>query len=264
MQLRFSKTTGLAVMAAAAIVAGADLLASAPAAATPPAADRAEIEKIIREYLLANPEVIFEAADAYRAKQEASAISKVETALRQNLASLMAAESGHAIGASAKDAKVLVIEFFDYHCGYCRQATDFVLGLPGEYKDVRIVLQDLPIIHPKSGDTALWSAAFAGTPDYVRLHKALMAASGTLTDARVISLAATAGVDTTAAARQLGDPAARARLQARIDASRAIAAAMQIDGTPNFVVASADGQRVRVVPGYSAEAVREAIAAVRG
>ena len=106
--------------------------------------DKKAIEDIVRNYLLENPEVIFEAVERYTASQEARAMAAAEDEVRANLPTLMAATAGHAEGASAEDADILLVEFFDYHCGYCRQATYFVFELLEEEKGLRVVFQELP------------------------------------------------------------------------------------------------------------------------
>src|SRR5688500_14929528 len=73
--------------------------------------ETAKIERVVRDYLLAHPEVIQEASDALRDRQ----IAEVVDSNRQ----LFEAPFGGA-WAGAQKGDVVLVGFFDYACGYCR------------------------------------------------------------------------------------------------------------------------------------------------
>lgn len=222
--------------------------------------DRPAIEKIVREYLLENPEVIFEAAERYGEKRQAEAQALAQDEIRANLPTLMSGAAGHAIGADPQAADVLVVEFFDYHCGFCKRATEFVFDLAGDNPDVRVVFQELPVVHQKSREVALASLAVAGTADFEPLHRGMMGASGILEEPQILAIAKKAGIDhaTLKDALRDGTPR-RALLEETLDLSMQIATAIGVDGTPGFIVASADGTYVQLVAGFNAAAVQAAI-----
>lgn len=222
--------------------------------------DRAATETVIREYLLQNPDVIIEALERWRDMQELAAATQAEDAARANLPTLLSAETGHALGAEAGEAEVLVVEFFDYHCGYCRRATDFVMDL-AEEDGVRVVFQDLPILREESRAAALAGLAAAETGDYAAMHRALMRTGGVLDEDAVAKAARRAKAS--GATGLLAQADAKARLEDKLEGSIQIARAMGLEGTPSFVVASPDGAYVRIIPSYAPEAVEEAIAEAR-
>ena len=222
--------------------------------------DRAATEEIVRQYLLENPEVIVEALERWRDTQELAAAAQSEEAALAFLPTLLSGEAGYAMGAEADEADVLVVEFFDYHCGYCPRATDYVFGLAGQ-DGVRVVLQDLPILREESRDAALAGLAAAETGDYEGLHRQLMRTGGVLNEAAVTKAARRA--DAKDALALLDDDLARARLEAKLAGSVAAAQAMGLSGTPSFVVADPEGELVRVIPSYAPEAVTAAIEEVR-
>ena len=228
------------------------------AAGTAP--DRAATEAIIREYLLANPDVIVEALERWRDLQDLAAQTQAEDAALAALPVLLSGETGFAMGAGADEAEVLVAEFFDYHCGYCRRATDFVMGL-AEEDGVRVTLQDLPILREESRGAALAGLAAAETGDYPAMHRQLMRTSGVLTGEVVAKAARRAGASDALGA--LDDAAAREALNAKLEASVDLARAMGLEGTPTFVVADPGGRLVRVIPSYDPGGVEAAIAEVR-
>ena len=224
------------------------------------APDRAATEEIVREYLLENPEVIVEALERWRDAQELAAEAMAEEAAASALPLLLSGETGYAMGAAPDETDVLVAEFFDYHCGYCRRATDFVFAL-AEEGGVRVVLQDLPILRPESRGAALAGLAAAEAGEYPTLHRQLMRTAGVLDEDAVAKAARRA--DAGAVLARLDDDAARARLEARLAASVDIARSMGLEGTPTFVVASPDGRLIRVIPSYAPDEVEAAIAEVR-
>ena len=221
------------------------------------APDRAATEAIVREYLLANPEVVVEALERWRDLQDLAAASQAEDGALAALPALLSGEAGFAMGADADEAEVLVAEFFDYHCGYCRRATDFVFGLAGE-DGVRVVFQDLPILREESRGAALAALAAAEADAYPAMHRQLMRTGGVLDEDAVRKAARRAD-----ATRAAGDEAALARAADKLEASIGMARAMGLEGTPTFVVADPEGRLVRVVPAYDPDAVRTAIAEVR-
>ena len=254
-------TTALGALAALPLIAAA--FAAKPSAQEAPeigAADRAVTEAVVRDYLLANPEVIVEALEIWRDRQEAEAETMAAEAAETALPMLLSGETGFAMGAAADEADVLVVEFFDYHCGYCRRAADYVFEL-AERDGVRVVFQDLPILRTESRGAALAGLAAAEAGTYPAMHRQLMRASGVLDDDAVAKAARRA--DASAAVARLDDEGVRARLEEKLSASVAAARAMGLDGTPSFVVAAPDGGLIRVIPSYAPDAVDAAIAEVR-
>ena len=224
------------------------------------ALDEAAVARIVRETLLANPEIVIEAADRYYEAQALAEASAAEEAAEELVPQLARGESGHAMGADLDAAEVVVVEFFDYHCGYCKRGVDFVLDL-ADADGVRVVLQDLPILREESREAALLTLAAADRGGYPALHRTLMRTAGVL-DREALERAARRA-DLRGLTEVLDDEAARARLSARLDASVEAARTLRIDGTPAFLIARPDGSGARIVPGYDPEAVRDAIEALR-
>ena len=223
--------------------------------------DRAEVEAIVHDYLMENPDVIVAALQRWQDAQALAAEADTEAAAREAIPALMAASSGVAMGAGPDEAEVLVAEFFDYHCGYCKRATDFVMDL-AEEDGVRVVFQDLPILREESRGAALAGLAAAETGAYAEMHRQLMRAGGVLDEDAVAKAARRAGARD--ALGTLAQADARAALEAKLDASIDLARGMGLSGTPAFVIAAPDGGFVRVVPGYDKDAVRAAVEAARG
>ena len=137
--------------------------------------EKAAIETIIRDYLIANPEVLIEAMDALQTKQahaqreaRADVIAKAGDALTD-------APEGMVLGNPNGD--VTVVEFFDYNCGYCRQALEDMNALIEADNNVRFVLKEFPILGPQSIEASRVSLAFRdlAPQKYPEFHRALLA-----------------------------------------------------------------------------------------
>src|SRR5690606_4037918 len=102
-------------------------LKAADAAPAATKIDRMEVEAIVRDYLLKNPEVLLEVQDALKAKQKEE----------QKLAHLgVIKDAKDAIFNSAFDGvvgnpqgKVTIVEFYDYNCGFCKRAMEDMQAL---------------------------------------------------------------------------------------------------------------------------------------
>lgn len=226
------------------------LAQTAPQTGTP--SDRAAIEKIVREYLLQNPEVIIEAMNELRRRQELAAAEMAKQAMAAHRQELFE-DPATPVGGNAK-GDVTVVEFFDYHCGYCKQAHEPVLTLLREDRNVRFVYKELPILMPESRIAAAAALAAAKQGKYVELHNALMAAQGKLTRDRVLALARDQKLDLARLERDMES----AEIQQAIDRNLELASALGVDGTPAFVIAD------QLVPGaLDAEQLRDLVAHAR-
>ncbi|MEM6650595.1 MAG: thioredoxin domain-containing protein [Pseudomonadota bacterium] len=260
------------LLAAAAVILGGALgishfVTSPPAKALhDPSNNRQEIEEIIREYLLANPEIIIESVERYseEARAEAAAQASVAEeaatrAVKENFDALTSGDVGHSFGASREEAEVFFIEFYDYNCGYCRQATSYVEELIEAEDNVRFVMMELPIINPASRDIALASIAAADIGAFLPLHTTMMEARGLVEIGRLQNYAAAAGIDYDAINSRLKDSAKRNALEAKLEASIELARDIGVDGTPGFIIASADGEVIRIIPGMDKASIQRAI-----
>jgi protein-disulfide isomerase len=202
-----------------------------PAAAQAPAGpDRAAIEKIVREYLLQNPEVLVEAMNELRRRQESAASDAAKQAIAAHKKELFE-DAASPVGGNAK-GDVTLVEFFDYHCGYCKQVHEPMLTLMREDKNLRVIYKEMPILAPESRIAAAGALAAQKQGKYVELHNALMAARGKLTKDRVLALAKEQKLDVARLEKDMDTP----EIQGAIDNNLKLAASIGVDGTPAFIV----------------------------
>jgi protein-disulfide isomerase len=184
--------------------------------------NRAEVEQTVRDYILANPEILPEAMEKLRAKENAKQVASSSDTIFEPF-------PGAVLG--NPQGKVTLVEFTDFACGYCRASMKDVEALIAENPDLRVVIRELPIIAPTSPEAARWGLAAAEQGRYGAFHRAMFAAGRT--DAASIEGAAkTAGLDLERARRFTQDP----KVKAEIEANLAHARDLRLEGTPAWVV----------------------------
>lgn len=207
------------------------LPACTDSAANAEAQSREAVETIVREYILANPEIIEEALIALNEKQRAEEAQAQSAALAENRSALFENAADYSIGPD--DAPVTVVEFFDYRCGFCKRSIDYVAALPTVHGDqVRVVFKELPILSPQSRQAALAALAAGRQGKYFEMHAALMEDTTPLNDADIDRVAETAGVDV---AKMRADMKSTA-VQQELATSTQLAQTLNITGTPAFII----------------------------
>ncbi|MFN3518803.1 MAG: DsbA family protein [Sphingomonas sp.] len=229
----------LLVVLGAAFGAGGMWLAERAVPGELSGADRSRVEQIVRDYVLANPEIIPQAMQRLQEREGEKAIaadrSRIETPYK-----------GAVMG--NPDGDVTLVEFFDYNCGYCRASLPIIEQLIERDPKVRVVFRELPILAEESRDAARASLAAAAQGRFVPFHNALYAA-GPVTADSIASAARTAGVDLS----KIPDDA-----DTEIAGNIGLATKLGISGTPAWVVGD------RVLSGaLPLDRLQDAVAAAR-
>ena len=115
-------------------------LAAAPATT----GDKAVLGKAIRDYLMANPEVLVEAMQELERKQDSQRDTVAQKAIQENRAGLMSDPESPIVGNPNGD--VTIVEFSDYQCPYCKRAHTTVKSVLAADSKVKLIFKDLPIL----------------------------------------------------------------------------------------------------------------------
>lgn len=191
--------------------------------------DEMEMGEFIRNYLMANPEVIIDAVEAYSQRKKVEEQQKSNSAVKDNAEWLY--NGGHPQAGNA-DGDIAIVEFFDYNCGYCKRALSDIMTVLGEDKNVRVVYVDLPILGESSTEAAKWALAAQKQNMYLEFHVALMEHQGRLNDATLASIAEKSGLDVEQMRKDKEDEAITKQLNENIDMARTLG----ITGTPAFAI----------------------------
>ena len=234
----------LGLLAAATVASTAAVAVNSATAPETAAQDRARIEQIVHDYILAHPEILPQAMERLKDKR----MAEVVNARRHEIETPFA-------GAweGAKDGDVTVVEFFDYNCGYCRTSLPDLAKVVATDPKVKIVYRELPILSEESNLAARVSLLAAEQGKYIAFHKALYAA-GRVTKDSILTAAATAGLERRAAEAAL----ASNRYDPEIESNLKLAQELGASGTPTFVVGN---KILNGAVGY--DTLREAISAAR-
>jgi protein-disulfide isomerase len=180
-------------------------------------ADKARIERVVRDYVLANPDLIPQAMQKLQERDSAKAVAASRGAIEQPYA-------GAWIGNPNGD--VTLVEYYDYSCGYCRAILPTLQKLVDQDPQLRIVFKELPVLSEQSRVAARAALAAAQQNRFKPFHDALYAA-GPVSDATIAAAGRTAGVNLAAIPRD-----ADATIRQNLD----VAAKLGITGTPSWVV----------------------------
>jgi len=237
---------------AGALVAAATTSPGRFAAAPATSGDKAALGKTIREYLLANPEVLVEAMQELERKQDSQRDAVAEKGVKENQAELYR-DPDSPVGGNP-NGDVVIVEFNDYQCPYCKRAYQAVKSVTGADGKVKIIYKDLPILGEASKIAALAALASVKQGKHLPLHNALMEFTGKLDRDKILELAASVGIDRAQLEKDMEDP----KLKQIIDRNLSLASALGIRGTPAFVIGK------QFVPGaVDAAALKQLIADAR-
>jgi protein-disulfide isomerase len=200
----------------------------------------------IRSYLLENPEILPEAMDRLREREEAAIDRQAARAVPRHRAAIET--PFHGAWAGAADGDVVLVEFFDYACGYCRVSNRDIERLLREDPRLKVVWREYPVLGPDSQAAAIASLAAAKAGRFRPFYDRLFATARP-TAASIAAARQAAGVPEATPTTEF-----RQELERNVRIGEAIGAT----GTPTFVV----GDRVlRGAVGY--QALRDAIQAAR-
>jgi protein-disulfide isomerase len=231
------KSTGQAQEATTAESSVSTVVATATTATEKPAGgaafsagQRKAIEAIVKEYLLANPEVMIEVNNVLEAKMDKIQSERMAVALKDNAAELFRPQSSPIVGNNKGD--VTMIEFFDYNCGYCKKAFSDVASVIDKDKQVKVIFKEFPILSKGSEEASRVALAARMQGKYWEFHRAMIENQGQANEAAALRVAEKLGLDMVRLKKDMASP----EVKKEIDDTRKLATKMGIQGTPHFIV----------------------------
>ena len=203
-------------------------------------AEREAFRAEVRAYLLENPEVIFEAVDILRAREEAAAAAEAEQ--REELDAQLVVDNaevlqndGFSYVGGNPDGDITIVEFLDYRCGYCRKAHSELANLLEKDGNIRWVVKEYPILGQESVNSSRVAVATLqthGPEAYLAMHNLLMNYSGPITEESVRYLADEIDADADKIIAAYDTP----EVQQHIVQVQELGRTMRVSGTPTFVI----------------------------
>lgn len=194
--------------------------------------NRSDVEKIVREYLLENPEIIAEAfEELQRREQEAEEAARLQ-ALNDSADILF--NSTRQVVLGNPEGSITLVEFFDYNCGYCKRAYGDMVRLIEENPELKVVLKEFPVLGQGSVEAAQVAVAVnsVAPEKYGEFHEALLLSRGQANLSSAIAAATSTGIS-------------EADIQAALETDEAgqtieevytLANRLGLTGTPSYVI----------------------------
>jgi protein-disulfide isomerase len=219
------------------LVLATALAAAVPAVAQPAAAispeQKGQIETIIHDYLLKNPEVLRDAMVELDRRDKAKEAEAREKVMLDRQSPLYNSKYQMEIGNPQGD--VTLVEFFDYNCGYCKKALGDNLKLLEGDKNLRIILKEFPVLGPGSVEASrvAMAARTAMKPDQVmQFHTKLLGSRGPANKQKALEVAREIGLDPALLAKHMDSD----EVTTGIKQAMALADQLGLTGTPSFVI----------------------------
>ena len=194
-----------------------------PAIADIDKVDRAAIHQMIKQYIRDNPEVLRDALLKLAAQEKQAVIAAGLAKLRR--------DNGDPIMGNI-NGSLVIYEFSDYNCGYCKRMFPTIQRLLANNEDIRLVVKEFPILGQSSLIAAKAGVAAQKQGKFPAFHREMMIYRGQVNEAAIMKAARTAKLDL----NQLRQDMDSRSTNAIIDRTRAGAAALDLNGTPALVV----------------------------
>ncbi|ELC6355114.1 thioredoxin domain-containing protein [Enterobacter hormaechei] len=198
----------------------------------------ARIGEIAADYLVSHPEILVTVSKKLQEQQQARKQKMFALSVMENQVSLLHDPDTPAVG--PENAKVAVIEFFDYQCVFCSRFAPELEKVMKAEPDVRYLFKEWPIFGGR-WETSLQAAQQGltvwqkkGPQAYITYHNAIYATGhneGKLTAEDILAAAAKAGL----AASAPGDHTAS------LEKNSNLAEALGLTGTPGIIVMPVSG-----------------------
>lgn len=218
----------------------------------------ARIGELAKDYLLKHPELLIEVDQKLQKIQYDEQMKAMTTAAIQHQDELLNDKTVPAIG--PEDAKVAVIEFFDYQCSVCARQAPIIQSLMKNNSQVRFIFKEWPIFGYRwkpsfqAAETGLRIWQQKGGDAYMKYHNALFASGhveGALTQKDVTKAASAAGAGKLKNNDMLGT----------LSRTDILAKNTGFQGTPAMIVMPLSGATAETVTIYPGGAMEEMLQA---
>ena len=133
-----------------------------------------------------------------------------------------------------KNGKEIIIEFFDYNCGYCKRSFPEIMELISENKDIKIILKELPVLGESSILASKASIASQKQNKYFEFHQELINFSGIISLIDIKKISKELGINFEQLQRDMNSE----ETILLINESYRLADLIGVRGTPAFIINS--------------------------
>ena len=195
--------------------------------------DDAEIEAIVKKVIKENPELILKSVQEYQIKKQEEELSKAKENIIAMQSDIKNNPNSPALGNPKGD--VTLVEFFDYHCGHCKNLLNPITKILDSDKNVKVVFKELPIFGGENSALAARAALAVNAVDktkYFPYHTALMKMTGSFTNDNLTEKAVEIGIDEKEFKKAFASPEVAEEVEHNIE----LAHSLNIMGTPAIII----------------------------
>ncbi len=194
---------------------------------------KTEIEGIVKDYLLAHPEVLRDALIELQKREKAEETAERAKVLDTQKAAIFDSKYQTVVG--NPKGSITLVEFFDYNCGYCRRALGDLSKLVKDFPDLRVVLKEFPVLGQPSLEAAMVASALRNQVSgekYWDFHQKLFALRGQIGKTQAMAAARDLGADMDRLDKDMKAPETMAGIQEVMG----VADKLSLSGTPAWIL----------------------------
>ena len=189
-----------------------------------------ELNILIKEYILKNPEIIIEAIEIYQKRQNSKTIDKEKKLIKSLRSEILDDKNSYQYG--DKNSKTTIVEFIDYNCGYCKKTLLSINELLKKYKNLKVVFIDFPILSESSYSAAQAAIAAYKQNAYFKYHSALLNSNKKISNSYLLELAKNFNLDLVKFEKDMKSKNTANLIENNIKFARQL----NIRGTPTFII----------------------------
>lgn len=201
----------------------------------------------VAQILKTEPKMVVDALQAFQEQERAEQERAAREAMAKYADEINSSANAPFVG--PEDAKVVVVEFFDFSCGYCKRLAPTIKKLVADNADVKFIFKPLSFVSPVSGYQA--KAAFAAHKQgkFVEFYNAVLDFQGRMTEASVDEIAKSLVADYDKYKADVNSE----EVKNALEEIRTLSRNVQINGVPHVLI---NGQQAE---GISVDALQNAI-----
>lgn len=201
----------------------------------------------VESALMAKPQMIINAMQAYEEQQRVDALKKVEENIKANADELYNRADDGVIG--NPEGKIVLVEFFDYSCGFCGKLYPALKKIIADNPNVKVVAKPMAFLSPASKYAAEASLAAIEQGKFAEAYRAIFEVEGRLDEAKINAAVEKTGVDM----EKLKADMKSAKVQNSLKSVSELAMKIQVSGVPTLVLNN------KVLQTLDAETIQKAI-----
>lgn len=219
------------------LLAGTALGGSVVAATDTPAGgklDNEQIKQIVRQVISEEPKLIMESVQKFQMDQQKQQLESANAVLKDDKVRTQVFSDPNAASVGPKDAKKVVVEFFDYNCGACKFMFKNVAELVAKDKTARVVFHEYPIFGPASeANSRIGIAVNRLYPEkYYDFHVKMMSHEGRTDEKTALGFAKELGFDVA----KIKAESEKKDINDVLESNRKLGEQLHIQGTPTLVI----------------------------